>query len=340
MLSVHFQAPRLYRQMRAAPSWQYWIVNPEVRGGFLALNGADEFMLMLALRPGIEPDRAFAAPLLERCAGGALDYEILAMESWTAGYMLVADRFADSAADPRLFVAGDSAHLFTPTGGQGYNTAVDDACNLAWKLAANLRGWGGPALLASYEAERRPIAQRNTRFAREMAESIGRIAIPREIEAEDAAGAAARREFGARLRRHAETEFDVPGIHLGMHYRNSPAIVDDGAAAPTDDWWTYRPGTVPGARLPHCWLAEGVSSLDRVGPGMTLFGIGGAADAAFAPAARRGGVPLDLVAIGGDARDLFEFDWLLVRPDQHIAARGNGAPADPDAILARATGRA
>src|SRR6185436_17824112 len=96
----------------------------------------------------------------------------------------------------RIFLGGDAAHLFTPAGGLGYNTAVEDAVNLGWKLAAVLKGWGGPALLDSYEAERQPLARRNTAYARGFADSLGLFVPPEELEDEGPAGAEARRRTG------------------------------------------------------------------------------------------------------------------------------------------------
>ena len=150
---------------------------------------------------------------------------MLGVAEWTAGYTLVAERFGAG----RAFIAGDAAHLFTPTGGQGYNTSVDDVSNLGWKLAAACQGWGGPRLLPSYEAERKPIAHRNTSFARAMADSIGKVELPAALDEESAAGEAARTVLGERLYRHAATEFDVPGIHLGVFYAGSPVVVPDGS---------------------------------------------------------------------------------------------------------------
>ena len=103
---------------------------------------------------------------------------MIAQSPWNSGVARVADRFGTQ----RIFLAGDSAHLFTPTGGFGMNTGIDDAANLSWKLAAVVQGWGGPELLASYERERKPIAVRNTTAARELAKRIGGLSIPAGIE--------------------------------------------------------------------------------------------------------------------------------------------------------------
>ena len=114
---------------------------------------------------------------------------------WNAGVALVAENFGDR----RVLLAGDAVHLFTPTGGFGMNTGVDDAANLAWKLAAMVQGWGGANLLASYETERMPIALRNTEAARKLAANINATDIGAAIEAADAGGrrGTARRERDA-----------------------------------------------------------------------------------------------------------------------------------------------
>src|SRR5207244_8620511 len=116
--------------------------------------------------------------MVRQAIGAPLEVEVLACDTWTAGHALVAERFAEG----RVFLGGDAAHLFTPAGGLGYNTAVEDAVNLGWKLAASLMSRGGPGLLASYEAERRPVAVRNTNFARTFAESLGSRRAELELE--------------------------------------------------------------------------------------------------------------------------------------------------------------
>src|SRR6202022_1692058 len=110
--------------------------------------------------------------------GAELDVELIARSTWNAGYTLVAEKFQHG----RILLAGDAVHLFTPTGGLGYNTAVEDAVNLGWKLAGFLCGWGGLGLLDTYEKERMAIARRNTSYARHFANSIGSFVPPVELE--------------------------------------------------------------------------------------------------------------------------------------------------------------
>jgi hypothetical protein len=251
--------------------------------------------------------------------------EVLARGGWTAGFALVAERFQAG----RVFIAGDAAHLFTPAGGLGYNTAVEDAVNLGWKLAAVIKGQAAPALLDSYEAERRPLAIRNTGFAREFADSLGLLAAPPEIEDATPAGAAARAEASAYFEAHARKEFDIPGVTFGGRYDGSPAIVPDGTAPPPDAANSYAPSACPGGRAPHLWLQDGASLYDRFGFEWTLLRLGAsppdAAPLAAAAAAR--GVDLCVLDLPDPAaRALYETDLALVRPDQIVAWRGNVLP--------------
>jgi 2-polyprenyl-6-methoxyphenol hydroxylase-like FAD-dependent oxidoreductase len=342
MLAVHLRAPAFHAIANGDRAWQYWAVNRERRGLVCAIDGAGLLVFHTQLRAGDQPSEALARESLALATGREFELELLGVGEWTAGFTLVAQRFHDRPEAPRVFLAGDAAHLFTPTGGQGYNTAVDDASNLGWKLAAACAGWGGPRLLASYDAERRPIARRNTGFARAMADSIGRVAIPPELEADTAAGEQCRRALGARLLDHCRREFDVPGIHLGVSYAGSPIVAGDGTAGPADEWHRYEPHGTPGARAPHVWLADGVSIFDRMGMDSTLLvlGAGREADAqALRDAAARRRVPLEVLELRSDeARDIYGADLVLVRPDRHVAWRGNAAPADPAALLERVTG--
>jgi 2-polyprenyl-6-methoxyphenol hydroxylase-like FAD-dependent oxidoreductase len=338
MLAVYIKAPSFYEVVRAPRAWQYWAVNREQRALMNAIDGNELWVLHVQLPRGGQVPADYARESLLRATGTDFQFEVLGVAEWTAGYTLVAERFGAG----RAFIAGDAAHLFTPTGGQGYNTSVDDASNLGWKLAAVCQGWGGPGLLPSYENERKPIAHRNTRFARAMADSIGNIDLPADLEDENAAGDAARATLGDRLYRHAATEFDIPGIHLGVFYAGSPVVVPDGTPAPPDEWHRYTPTATPGARAPHVWLGDGVSIFDRFGRDFTLvrFNPRAASDAIEAAAKKRS-MPLAVIDVASkEARDLYARDLVLVRPDHHIAWRGNSAPADAEALLARVAGQA
>jgi 2-polyprenyl-6-methoxyphenol hydroxylase-like FAD-dependent oxidoreductase len=341
MFSTYVRAPALYRDFLGhRRAWQYWAVNPEIRSSMIAVNGRDEFLFRTrATEPDKPPEDAAVAEAMRRCVGVDIDMEIVAHEPWTAGMALVAERFADR----RVLLAGDAVHLFTPTGGFGMNTGIDDASNLAWKLAAMVKGWGGGGLLASYQIERMPIALRNTDAARKLTANIGETDVGPEIEQDTPAGEAARRAAGAMLANFNE-QFASIGVQLGGRYDGSSVIVGD-VAAPADSFVTYTPTSIPGGRAPHVWLDEkrtyGNSLFDRLGTGFTLLRLGPRAPDAsmMMAAAERQGIPLKVLDVPEtDARDLYERDLAIIRPDQHVAWRGNNS-ADPDRLFAQVVGK-
>jgi hypothetical protein len=340
MLGIHLRAPALYALIQAPRAWQYWTLNRERRALMCSIDGHGEFVLHTQMAPGQDPDAVTLDEVrgfVRSAIGADCAFELIDTWSWNAGFTLVAERFG---AD-RVWLAGDAAHLFTPTGGLGYNTGIDDVANFGWKLAGRLAGWGGPALVPSYEAERLPVAHRNTEIARRFAESIGRAPVPPTIEDEGPEGIAARETLGATLARHAFGEFEIPGVQLGQRYGDSPIIVPDGTAPPPDLPNDYAPSGCPGGRAPHLWLMPGVALYDRLGPGFTLLRLGAAPDApgALVAGAARRGLPLAVLDLPDPAaRALYGGDLVLVRPDQHVAWRGDALPADPDALLRRVSG--
>ncbi len=341
MFSTYLRAPALYRDfLGARRAWQYWAVNPDIRSSLIAVDGSDHFLFRtLASEPDKPPDDAVVAHAMRRCVGTDIAMTIIAHEPWTAGMALVADRFADR----RILLAGDAAHLFTPTGGFGMNTGIDDAANLAWKLAAVVQGWGGRELLGSYEIERLPIALRNTEAARQLTENIGETDIDPAIEQDTPAGEAARRAAGAMLAGFGE-QFASLGVQLGARYDGSPIIAGDGVPPP-DSLIAYAPTGVPGGRTPHVWVdAErtyGSSLYDRLGRGFTLLRLGPRAPdvSAMADAAARRDIPLEILDVAdAQARDLYGRDLAVIRPDQYVAWRGNHVPAEPDRVWAQLVG--
>jgi 2-polyprenyl-6-methoxyphenol hydroxylase-like FAD-dependent oxidoreductase len=340
MYSIYFRSTDVYGLIPHPPAWQYWAVNGERRGLMLALDGRSTFVFMAQLRPDEDPDAlsdATAREFIHRAMGREFDLEILARSPWTAGLTLVAERFQAG----RVFLGGDAVHLFTPTGGLGYNTAVEDAVNLGWKLAAVVQGWGGSGLLASYEIEREPIARRNTGYARMFAQSVGGFDVPPEIEEDTARGEAARLTVGEHLSSHAGAEFNIAGITLGGRYDGSPLIVSDGTRPPADTPNVYEPTACPGGRPPHAWLRDGRSLYDALGFDFTLLQLGGALDSAapLVRAARSNDVPLVLVDLSDEGlRDLYGADLALVRPDHIVCWRGDRLAEDPTELLSQVTG--
>lgn len=336
-IATYLRAPALYRRILRERCWQYWAVNPEMRGALVTLDGQGEFLFLGRQRAATEPlDPMAIARLFRAMVGEDIEAEFISHNPWTAGLALVADRFAEG----RIFLAGDAVHLFTPTGGFGMNTGIDDAANLAWKLAAVITGWGGSELLASYEAERRPVALRNTAAARDLARSVGDVPVEDAIDEDSAAGVAARRKAGEFLSHFGE-EFASLGVQLGARYDASPIIAGDGSAPPPDDPAIYVPSAVPGGRAPHLWLGENRSLFDVLGPCFTLLRLGGgnAETQGLEVAAAARGVPLRILDIDADdARDLYGRDLALIRPDQHVAWSGNRLPEDCHALMDQVTG--
>ena len=252
-VSTHLRAPALYRRViKHKHCWQYWIVSSRVRSLLTALDGDSEFLFNTRCRSVEEPpDRGLIAQRLRDSIGEDVAVEYISYTPWTAGQALVADSFGRG----RMILAGDAVHLFTPTGGFGMNTGIDDAANLGWKLAAMVQGWGGPKLVESYEAERRPIAFRNTGHAAQLTRNVADVPIAREMDEEGPAGDRARAAAGAYLSGFGE-EFASIGVQLGARYDGSPIIAPDGTEPPPDDPAVYVPTACPGGRAPHVWLAD------------------------------------------------------------------------------------
>ena len=338
MCGIYLRSTALAALGSAAPAWQCWVSNPARRGIVMAIDGVSLFIVGIQLAPGQGKEDIDVQAVLDGLVGQRFAYEVLGINSWLAGYTLVADRYACG----RLFVAGDAAHLFTPAAGMGYNTAVDDAVNLGWKLAAVVQGWAGEALLDSYEAERRPIGLRNTAYARAMADSMGLLRPPPELEDAGPVGDAARRRYAAACRAHLQREYNIPGLQLGLRYRSAVVAAEDETSAPADEPNRYQPGGFPGVRAPHVGLGGDppMSIFDHFGRDFTLLCPDPHAPSALAwlDAAARQGLPLTLVAWPSvAAKQLYGAELSLIRPDHHIAWRG-ALTAHADPVLARAVG--
>jgi 2-polyprenyl-6-methoxyphenol hydroxylase-like FAD-dependent oxidoreductase len=341
MVASYVRAPTLYPlYLGHRRAWNYWVVNPELRTVVVSLDGAAEFLLITRREhPDQRIDDETVTQTMQRCAGAEIPVEMLGHRPWTAGVALVAEKFAER----RVILAGDSIHLFTPSGGFGMNTGLDDTANLAWKLWAIIQGWGGAGLLASFETERKPVAHRNTVAGRELAKQIGAVPAPVKMEEDSPEGAAAREEVRPFLNTFGD-EFASIGVQLGARYDGSPLVVADGAP-PADNYVEYSPSGVPGGRAPQIWLDRGrgigSSLFDRLGLGFTLLRLGKAPKEAapIQAAAKSRGVPLAILDVAlPEARELYGRDLVLIRPDQHIAWRGDRAPADAERLFRQIIG--
>ncbi len=347
LYSVYMRIPDLLPKFLGhRRAWMYWTLNSDASGLIISLNGADEFMMLAKPnREQGEMDTSDVQRWVQRAIGADIPVEIISYQPWNAGAALVAKQYVSG----RVALAGDAAHLFTPTGGFGMNTGLDDTSNLGWKLAALVQGWGGPALLDSYEIERKPIGHRNTGAARHIARNWHAPEPMPALELDGPQGDAARGETvnSSYIRNNhffREEEVDATGVQLGARYDGSPIIVADGAPPP-ENFDKYMPSGVPGGRAPHLWLdahhGPGSSLFDQLYPGFTLLRID---DTSIDPeplvrASKSRGIPFAVLDVGlHEARTLYGRKLALIRPDQYVAWRGDSLPTDPDALLRRVTG--
>jgi hypothetical protein len=233
-------------------------------------------------------------------------------------------------------------HQLSPTGALGMNTGIGDAVDLGWKLAATIEGWGGPHLLASYDAERRPVGLRNvamtTGFYLAHDQFAGGLAA---IEDDSGDGERLRTEIGERIVRDVGAMFRTIGLQLGYRYEESPICLADDTAAPPDQADAYVPSARPGSRAPHVGLRDGRSVLDLFGRGFVLlrFGTDAPDGSALEAAAAARGVPFNSVTLHEtDAASLYERKLALIRPDGHVAWRGDMLPNDLIQVMDRVRG--
>lgn len=337
--NIVFRAPGLAARHSHGPGIIYWQTNPEMPSMIGPMDKDDLWYFMPGKIPGLDRiDLSTAADLIRRATGIDLPYEVLSADEWVASEF-IADRYSDG----RVFLIGDACHLHPPTGGYGMNMGVGDSVDLGWKMAGVLRGWGGAHLLDSYEQERKPVHRQVIDAALSNFSTIAlHMAITPVIEEDSPEGAAVRADIGAQLAEGRAQEFRSLGVMLGYRYDHSPITArEPGAQRPDPAMRDYVPTARPGARAPHAWLADGRSLYDLFGAGFTLlsFGEGAGPDLLRAEAdAASLDIPLKIVRID-DARiaSLYERGLALIRPDQHVAWRGDLWPGA--AILERATGR-
>lgn len=331
--NIIFRAAGLAEAHRHGPGIMYWQVNPDVPS---VIGPMDEDDLWFFMPLNLPPDKVFtdqeALELIKRSTGIDLPYQILSSDVWIASRLL-----ADKYREGRVFLAGDACHLHPPYGGFGMNMGVADAVDLGWKLAAALQGWGGPALLESYEAERRLIHEMVLDEAEGNHSTQPSNLFRDGIESEGSDGDAIRREVSDLIARTKAREFYTLGVVLGLRYRHSPVIPDDGTEA---DWrlsLDYTPSAAPGSLAPHAWLADGTSLYDHFGAGFTLIAFGGADTRQAENDATESGIPLKVVTIDDpEIAARYERRLALIRPDQHVAWRGDAWPENN--VLAYAAG--
>jgi 2-polyprenyl-6-methoxyphenol hydroxylase-like FAD-dependent oxidoreductase len=321
-VNITFRSTRLAELLRDKPAIHHWVLNPDFPGviGPLALDGT-----WWAIATGTESiaNDEQAATLVRGLAGADIDVEVLATDPWQARMLLT-----DSYGSNRTYLVGDAAHQNPPWGGHGFNTGVGDAVNLAWKIAAVLHEWAPLELLASYDAERRPVAQQTIDLAGTNMRALSVDLSSPELAADGATGQRARAAAAVVIEDVKRAEFYSLGLVLGYGY--GP---DSTRQSPTAE--AYTPIAAAGNRLPHSRNEARESLFDLLGPEFTLLG---ATHDSWPAAADRRGLPLVSVdptahgfpAVAGD-------QLVLVRPDQHIAWVGP-AHVNPDIVFDSALG--
>lgn len=329
--SAFLQAPEL-RALCGKPAWNFHTVNRSQSGSVTAIDGSDRWLVRWPITEGATDTGCAERDRRIRDILGVPErfpYRVLHEEFWKDSRM-VCDRFRDG----RVFLAGDAAHLWPATGGFGMNAGIGDAVSLAWMLAAVIKGWAPPTLLDAYEAERLPVTNQVSRFVKGHSNESRdrRGTIPDTIAEAGPEGDAVRRDYGRVLVALNNRQYFVGGLNFGYFYDRSPVIAYDGPAAPPYTMDRFTPSTVPGCRVPHAYLEDGRSLLDALGPDFTLLHCGRKADIdGFAGAAARIGLPLKLVPL--DRAGQYDRRLILVRPDGHVAWRGDAEPQDVEALL-------
>ena len=283
------------------------------------------------------PDSEAMKHKFEEIVGFPVNYELISCAPWRQN-LLLADRYRDG----RVFLAGDSVHLVIPTGGLGMNTGVGDAFDLAWKLIGTLKGWGGPELLDSYEIERRQVGERNVGASRYA--NIGRQQW-RSIATQDIFSGTPHGEASKQaLVQVADSEQRkgnrMIGAELGYRYVDSPCI-DNIPGGPEHRVGEYHPNVWPGSRLPHCWLDDGTAIQDHLPETYILLSLGTKPPdtTRIRKSFEATGAPVTEVRVESDrVRDLYGFDFLVLRPDMHVVWRGTQVPRNALEIASIATG--
>ncbi|MEV0492144.1 FAD-dependent monooxygenase [Streptomyces atratus] len=323
---VHFKSRDLETLYRHGRFWHYFafryiiIAQDEVDTWTAHVNGMEpsEFDI-----PPADP----AAFLRETMQTDLKIDKVLLTSRWRPGFM-IADRYRAG----RVLLAGDSAHRMFPTGAYGMNTGIGDAVDAAWKIAALVKGFGGPGLLDSYEAERHPVGLRNMHTShRHLGVHLKAGELLREGASPQTIASFLEAERG---------ENEYRGIELGYRYNDSPIVCQEDSPEPPWKPREYTPTTWPGGRPPSLLLEDGKPIYDHFALPFTLidFAGDGSADALLEAAAAQGLPVTHTVVTDAGARQAWERDLVLLRPDHHVAWRGNKVHPNPASVIQRVRG--
>jgi 2-polyprenyl-6-methoxyphenol hydroxylase-like FAD-dependent oxidoreductase len=332
--SAYIRAPWVLGLFHGRPAWHTQFLNPRRSGGMIAIDGRETWLIHVPLgaEEQLSDDDRDTAIRTMLGIGPDLDYEVMGTDDWV-GRRLVADSFRSG----RLFICGDSAHVWVPYAGYGMNAGLADAADLSWLLWAHLRGWAPAEILDAYQRERLPVTDQVSQFAMGIALAMSkeRSVIPPHIEENSRRGVAARERLGRELYEIGRGQLCCGGLNFGYFYADSPIIAYDDGVHPEYTMYDFVQSTVPGCRVPHVWLGGNRSLYDALGPGFSLLRLDPRIDvSAVVHAAEARAVPLGVVDVDTrDGVDVYDRKLVLARPDQHVAWRGDEVPDDPVGLI-------
>lgn len=341
-VAIFFRSSSLARDHDKGNAERYYFVGRNGWwGNISAMDGRELWRLTVpSSEAGVEQVVRDADNWVRQALGtDDIPFEVISALPWRRSQLT-----AESYGCGRVFIAGDSAHTMSPTGGLGMNTGMGDVDNLGWKLQAFLEGWGGQALLDSYTTERKPIGERNAGASAGNYFAIKSVMDCSAVLDDTAQGESARHTIGRDITNAMRTEWEQLGVHLGYRYEGSPVVVPDGTAEPENTSRFYTQTSRPGHRAPHVWLeggakggtSHGVSTIDLFGHGFVLLRVGSETPdvCAFIKAAAQRHMPLKVIQLGAsDVVAAYERKLVLVRPDGHVAWRGDAIPDDVGYVL-------
>ncbi len=332
VVQVIFGSRDLYANIRTGHGRHYQFADMG-GSGMVAQGCRTEFTLHTSL-----PVDTDFVPVIRNLVGFDCEIEILHVIPWRHN-LLLAERYREG----RVFLAGDAIHLVIPTGGLGMNTGVGDAFDLAWKLAGTIKGWGGEGLLDAYDTERRPVGAHNVAAAGWAASGvpIWRKLVTPAVYEDTPEGAAVRKALAASFDVNHRRMHGMVGAESAYSYAGSPLIAEEPGNDRTWETSRYEPHARPGPRIPHMWLKDGRALQDVLGEDYTLLDLRGDCDTRDIEAAFKAlGAPLDVLRLDEPrVREVYGASVFLLRPDLHIAWRGDAAPADAVTLARMATGR-
>ncbi|MDH4143877.1 MAG: FAD-dependent monooxygenase, partial [Acidimicrobiia bacterium] len=343
-IAVHFGAD-LRAIVADRPGVLHFVMDPAATGVFVAHDIDREWVFMVGFDPAEESADDYGPARCREIVSAAIGEPDVAVDILGTGSWHMSAQVAERMRDRRIFLIGDAAHRFPPTGGLGLNTGVADAHGLIWKLGAVEDGWADQSILDTYERERRPVAELNCEQSTinafkmiSLIEALGLTTSPTSQAMHESLADPASREVIEAAVADQATHFDMIGLQLGYCYTDGALARDGDPPPPMQHPSRFDPDAAVGARLPHAWTEDGRSTLDLVGSDtLTLISFG--AHDIWSSAVAGPGAHVRQVRIGTDTevgddwriRCRLESDGaMLVRPDQHVAWRA--ASAEPETL--------